>query len=88
MKKLVLAALALSLLAMTSHGQGTPVADVAGGYSYLHLNGNGGSGANLNGFSGSVAFNVNNWLGVVGDFGVYHGSPSGVSATGDVWPAI
>ncbi len=82
MKRLIWAALAFSLLAMTTHGQNTPVADVAGGYSYLHLNGsNGASGANLNGFSASVGVNVNNWLGIVGDFGVYHGSPSGVGLT-------
>jgi hypothetical protein len=28
----------------------------------------------MNGGSGAVAFNINHWLGVVGDFGVYDGS--------------
>ena len=84
MKKLVFAALAFSLLAMTSHGQNTPAADLAGGYSYLHLNGSGGSsGANLNGFSASLGVNVNSWFGIAGDFGVYHGSPSGVGLTAE-----
>ncbi|MGB7022528.1 MAG: hypothetical protein WBD73_01910, partial [Candidatus Acidiferrales bacterium] len=86
MKKLIWAALVFSLLAMTSHGQNTPVADVAGGYSYLHLNGsNGSSGVSLNGFSASLGVNANNWLGIVGDFGVYHGSPSGVGLTAETF---
>jgi hypothetical protein len=86
MKRFMWAVLAFSLLAMTTHGQNTPAADLAGGYSYLHLNGSGGaSGANLNGFSASVGVNVNNWLGIVGDFGVYHGSPSGVGLTGETF---
>ena len=47
MKRFMWAVLAFSLLAMTTHGQNTPAADLAGGYSYLHLNGSGGgSGAN------------------------------------------
>ena len=36
---------------------------------------------NLNGFSTSAVYNANNRFGVVGDLGVYHGSPSGVSVT-------
>ncbi|HXT73979.1 MAG TPA: outer membrane beta-barrel protein [Candidatus Angelobacter sp.] len=86
MKRIMLAALAFGLLAMGSYAQDMPKADVAGGYSMLHLNGSGGApGTNLNGFGGSATFNANSWLGVVADFGVYHGSPSGVGLTASTY---
>lgn len=83
MKKLMWAALALTLFAATSFAQNTPKGDVAFGYSYLHVNSpaSGVPSINANGFSGSAAYNINDWLGAVGDFGVYHGSPSGVGVT-------
>jgi hypothetical protein len=34
----------------------------------------------MHGASSSLAWNADNWLGFVGDWGVYHGSP-GVSLT-------
>jgi hypothetical protein len=72
MKKAMLAALAVSILSAVSHAQDVPVADVAVGYSLLFLPK--GFTLTLNGGSGAVAYNVNRWLGVVGDFGVYDGS--------------
>ncbi len=82
MKKIMLAIFAVSLLALGANAQDTPKADISGGWSMMHLNGSGGaSGVNLNGFSASIAGNMNSWFGVVGDFGVYHGSPSGVGTT-------
>ena len=82
MRKLIWVALAFCLAAMPSHAQNVPQADVALGYSYLHVNGSDGiSGYNNNGFSGSVAYNVTSAFGVVGDFGVYHGSVDGVGLT-------
>ena len=82
MRKLLWVVLAFCLVAMTSHAQDVPKADVALGYSYLHVNGqSGASGYNNNGFSGSVAYNLTSAFGVVGDFGVYHGSVSGVGIT-------
>lgn len=79
MKKIMWAAVALTLFAVTSRAQDVPKADVAVGYSYLHFNGSGGaSGINNNGLSGSVAFNATSVLGIVADFGFYHGSVSGV----------
>lgn len=69
--------LLLFLLPCTSRAQETPSAEASVGYSYFRLGGSG--GANLNGVSGSVAYNVNNWIGGVADLGFYHGSPSGVS---------
>ena len=78
MRKLIWMAVAL-FLAVPSYAQQTPLADVSAGYSYFRLGGSG--GVNLNGVSGSAGLNANNWLGVVGDLGVYHGSPSGVGVT-------
>lgn len=75
MRKLIWAALALFVAVVPSHAQ-TSVADVSAGYSYFRMGGSG--GLNMNGVSGSAGINANNWLGVVGDLGYYHGSPAGV----------
>lgn len=89
-------ALALALPAMAQQEESTPRFDVSGGYSYLRLNLTAtptGSptlheGANGNGGSGSLAFNLTGYFGIVGDFGMYHASPNytilgvPVSATG------
>lgn len=74
MKKLIFLFLALSVFVIPSRAQSV---DVSVGYSYFRLGGSG--GINQNGVSGSVAYNLNKWAGVVGDFGVYHASPGGVS---------
>jgi hypothetical protein len=74
MKKLLLLGLGLVLFAMPSHTQSV---DASLSYSYFRLGNSG--GLNQNGVSGSVAYNPNRWLGIVGDIGVYHASPSGVS---------
>jgi hypothetical protein len=77
MKKLITTAFMLTLLATGAHAQDTPVADVAGGYSFLYVV----KGFTLatSGGSGSVAFNANNWLGIGGDFGAYHGSAASLT---------
>jgi hypothetical protein len=76
MKKLIILFLALSAFAIPSRAQSI---DVSAGYSYFRLGGSG--GLNQNGVSGSVAYNLKSWdwLGLVGDFGGYHGSVLGVS---------
>jgi opacity protein-like surface antigen len=74
MKKLVLLGFLLSFVGVSSRAQSV---DASIGYSYFRLGGSG--GLNQNGVSGSVAYNPNRWLGLVGDFGGYHASPSGVS---------
>jgi len=54
--------------------------EVFGGYSYVRADANLGfanTSLNFNGGSGSIAYNVVPWLGVVGDFGGYHWSGSG-----------
>jgi hypothetical protein len=56
-----------------SAGRDTPKVDIFGGYSYMRSNTVvSGAPINLNGGSGSLAYNFNNWLGVVGDVGFYH----------------
>jgi len=74
MKKLIFLLLAFSVFVVPSHAQSV---DASVSYSYLRLGGSG--GINQNGVSGSVAYNPNRWLGIVGDFGGYHASPFGVS---------
>lgn len=82
MKKASLFALAFMLLAQSSYAQNTPKTDVALGYSYLHFNGsNGVSGIKSNGINGSIAYNFSRLVGLVADFGVYHGSVSGAGIT-------
>jgi len=76
MKRLILAPFAFSLLAAVAHAQDTPAADVAAGYSGFYVLK--GFTVYTNGGSASVAFNANQWLGLVGDFGAYR-APSGLS---------
>ncbi len=72
MKKLVLAAVVCALLPLLCRAQDTPKADVSAGYSFLFVAK--GFTLKLNGGSSAAAFNINHWLGVIGDFGVYDGS--------------
>jgi|SRR5580692_8442412 hypothetical protein len=72
---LLLGSLGLFLFALPSRAQSSYDASV--GYSYFHLGG--GADLNQNGISGSIAYKPLPLLGIVGDFGGYHGSPDGVS---------
>src|SRR5260370_25656131 len=74
MRRLLLLSFGLFLFALPSRAQSV---DASVGYSYFRLGGSG--GINQNGVSGSVAYNPNRWLGIVGDFGGYHASPRGVA---------
>jgi len=74
MKRLTLVALGLFLLAIPSRAQSV---DASVSYSYFRLGNSG--GISQNGVSGSIAYNPNRWLGIVGDFGGYHASPGGSS---------
>lgn len=73
MKRLLFLGLGLLSFAVPSPAQSV---DASVGYSYFRLGGSG--GLNQNGISGSIAYNPNRWLGLVGDQGVYHASPGGV----------
>jgi len=50
----------------------TPKIEVSGTYSYLNGHGTDGGSFNLNGASGSAAYNPKKWLGFVADLGAYH----------------
>ena len=70
MKKLVLLVLVALSSAVAASAQEAPRADLSAGYSYLREGFSG--GANTHGGSVSGAGYLNDWLGLVGDFGVYH----------------
>ena len=74
MKRLIFVAVLAALAAIPASAQSV---DASLSYSYFRFGGSG--GLNQNGVSGSVAYNPNRWLGIVGDFGGYHASPAGVS---------
>jgi hypothetical protein len=76
MKKLIWAVPLVLLFALNSRAQDVSKFDASGAYSYMRITS---AGLSLNGVSGSAAYNASNWLGVVGDFGYYHGSPRGVT---------
>src|SRR5260370_22616476 len=79
MRKLLVLGVLILLSAGSALAQETPKAELFGGYEYLHLN-PGGTGCH--GGGASLAYNLTNWVGAVGDFGVCKetGLPSGVSA--------
>ena len=55
-----------------------PKIDVSAGYSYMYGNVvTTGQGINLNGASGSVAYNFNRWVGVAFDLGTYYNGSVG-----------
>jgi opacity protein-like surface antigen len=73
MRKLAFLCGLVLALAVSASAQDYPKAEVFGGYSYLHTS-IAGTGFSSNGASGSISVNPNNWVGLVGDFGVYHRS--------------
>jgi len=79
MKRWALLCGVMLLSAVAASAQDMPKAEVFGGYSYLHVSDQGAT-ANFNGGSGSLSYDPNSWLGIVGDFGGYHWSDSGVDA--------
>jgi hypothetical protein len=82
MKELVLALFMFSVCATVASAQTTPVADIAVGYGFVEVPQ--GYTFLMNGGSGAVVYDLNNWLGSVGDIGVYHAHP-GVSLTTETY---
>jgi opacity protein-like surface antigen len=82
MKRLALLCGAMLLFAGLASAQDeAPKVEAFGGYSYLRVNpGFNISGENFNGGSGSLAYNLTPMFGIVGDFGGYHWSQTGVDA--------
>ena len=85
MIRTILAALAVSILTGFSYAQDLPVVDMFAGYSLVFLPK--GFTLTLHGGSTAVAFNVNHWLGIVGDFGVYDGSSGIPGLIGETYMA-
>jgi len=82
-KRLKLAVfLAAGVLVLPAAGQETPKVEISGAYSYVRANLITASGCcfNMNGGGGSVAFNVNRWLGAVAEFDGY--TQGNVKSTG------
>src|SRR5882762_2828301 len=74
MKRTLLLLVGLMAFAETVRGQDTPKAELSVNYSYFRAGGV--DGFTLHGGSVSLAGNLNDWFGVVGDFGAYHGQPA------------
>jgi hypothetical protein len=68
----MLAMLAFALLPLAAQSQDVPQADVAAGYSFLRITS--ATGANMNGFRASAAYNFSDSVAAIADLGVYHGS--------------
>ena len=79
MRKLLILGVFIAILGAPVWAQDYPKAEVFGGYQYVRLNP---GGTNCQGFGGSAAGNLNDWFGIVGDFGYCRvtGLPSGTSA--------
>jgi hypothetical protein len=77
-KVLWLLALVLSFSA-SAMAQDTPLIEAFGGYQYMRAGK--GSNINLQGWNGSVAVNLNDWLGVVGDVSGVYATKPGISGT-------
>src|SRR5271167_2786100 len=82
MKKWALLCGVMLVFAAVASAQDFPKFEVEGGYDYLHVGVNDQSyTASFNGGGGSVAFNPTPVFGIVADFGGYHWSKDGASAT-------
>jgi len=85
---LLLVVLTVGLAVVPAAAQQTPRVDLSAGYTYVRSNIIVPAGCcfSLNGGSGSVAYNLNDWLGVVGDFGGSHtGNAKSTGRTLTVW---
>jgi len=78
MRKLLILGVFIVVLGAPVRAQNYPKAEVFGGYQYVRLNP---GGTNCQGVGGAAAGNLNDWFGVVGDFGYCKvtGLPSGTS---------
>lgn len=83
MRKLLILCGFMLFVAGSALAQDQPRGEVGGNYTYIRINpGGGASGQNCYGGGGSVAGNLNNYFGVVGEFSgcKWTGLPAGVSA--------
>jgi hypothetical protein len=78
-----LAAVVALLLGAISHAQVMPRGDVSLQYSHLVIAA--GSNVNMDGASLAGAVNVNEWVGLIGDLGMYYGRQRGSGLTGTMY---
>jgi len=77
MKRWALLCGVMLLTAAAASAQDISKVEVFGGYSYVRVSLRGANtSTNLNGGSASVTYNPVNWIGLVADFGGYHGGYS------------
>ena len=81
MKTLLSLVVVAGLLSIPLMAADYPKAEIFGGYQYLRVNDvfSTGHGINFNGWEASLTGNVNQWLGVTGDFGGAYKSVSGAN---------
>lgn len=61
--------------------QDLPRGEFSAGYSFIRVNpGSGAASLNLSGWFASLAGNVNDWFGIVGEFSGHYGSPGNVGS--------
>ncbi len=72
MRRILLVVSLFFLLPLCAKAQETPSVEVFGGYSYFHAE----TGSDLHGWNGSVAANLNKWLGLVVDVSGHYESRS------------
>src|SRR5260370_19789025 len=79
MRKFLILGVLILVVVAPIRAQDYPKAEAFGGYQYIRLNP---GGTNCQGVGGAVAGNVNNWLGIAGDFAYCKvtGLPAGSSA--------
>jgi hypothetical protein len=73
MRKALFTSVLSLLLPLPALAQEYPRVEVFGGYSYFRANP---EGYNLNGWNASIAGNISNWFGIVGDVSGHYGAPS------------
>lgn len=78
MRRIVFLIALLALFPLVTLAEDTPRAEIFGGYQFTHF-GSSGASENFNGWNASVTGNLNNYLGVTGDFSGSYKTVSGVS---------
>jgi hypothetical protein len=85
MQKIIVLLVLILSVSFVTNAQSNSKVDIFGGYSYVRASNNGFSPINGNGGVVSATYNLTNWIGVVGEFGISHFSNTrkgGVSGSG------
>jgi hypothetical protein len=85
MKRLIWVVPAVLFLCFSAKAQETPWLELSGGYSYFQGNVAGSPTFHMNGGTGSVRENMNNWFGGSFDFSAWGGSLNGTNITAQTY---